>query len=78
MVSGERRGEELLQSPCRLQETPKLYVLDTDTARIVDCLLLKLCVPLVVGLTDSIDLACVLENSYWFPCLVSQGSHRIH
>lgn len=62
---------------------PKPYALDTDIAKIVGCLLLKLCVPLVVGidgvgLTDSIDLACILENSYWFPCLVSQGSHRIH
>lgn len=38
-------------------------------AKIVGCLLQKSCVPLVagidgVGLTDSIDLACVLENSY--------------
>lgn len=83
MVSGEILGEELLQRPCRLQTAPKPCALDTDMAKIVSCPLLKSCVPLVVGidgvgLTDSIDLACVLENSYWFPCLISQGSRRIH
>lgn len=84
MVSGERLGEELLQSPCRLQDSTKILCSrHCDVAKIVTCLLLKPCVPLVVGidgvgLTDSTDLACVLENSYWFPCLVSQGSHRIH
>lgn len=25
-----------------------------------------------VGLTNSIDLACILENSYWIHCCVSR------